>query len=233
MLFLRSLLFYIGMISSLMLWGPLIAISPIFPYPMRYRLLIKWGHFTVWWLGITCKLTYKLHGVENLPQTPSIVLSKHQSACEAIMYLKIFPMQTWLLKHELLWIPIYGLALKNLDAITIKRQNIRKSMQLVIEKGRKSLSAGRWLIIFPEGTRVPYGEKKRYGIGGALLAEKTGYPVIPVAHNAGKFWPKQSFIKQPGIVDVVIGPVIDPKGKTYQEINALAEEWIEKTMESI
>ncbi len=233
MLFLRSLLFYIGMILALLVWAPLIVIAPLFSYPKRYRLLVKWGYFTIWWLEKTCRLTYKLHGVENLPQTPSIVLSKHQSACEAIMYLKIFPMQTWLLKHELIWIPIYGLALKNLEAITIKRQNIRKSMQQIVEKGQQSLQAGRWVIIFPEGTRVLPGKTKRYGIGGALLAEKSGYPVVPVAHNAGKFWPKQSFIKQPGIVDIVIGPVIETKGKTYQEINTLTEEWIEKTMKEL
>ncbi len=233
MLFLRSLLFYIGMILGLIIWAPVIIIAPIFPYPKRYNLLIKWGHFTVWWLGKTCNLTYKIHGMENLPKTPSIILSKHQSACETIMYLKIFPMQTWILKQELLWIPIYGLALKNLGAITIKRQNIRKSMQQVIIKGKHSLESGRLVVIFPEGTRVAYGQKKKYGIGGALLAEKTGYPVVPIAHNAGKFWPKKKFIKQPGIVDIVIGPIIESKNKTYREINSLTEEWIEKTMERL
>lgn len=233
MLFLRSLLFYIGMISALLVWAPLILISPIFPYPIRYKLLIKWGYFTIWWLEKTCRLNYKVHGIENLPKTTSIVLSKHQSACETIMFLKVFPPQTWLLKRELIWIPIYGLALKNLEAIIIRRQNIRKSMQQLIDKGRKNLQAGRWIIIFPEGTRVPPGQKKRYGIGGALLAEKTSYPVVPVAHNAGRFWPKQSFIKQPGTIDIVIGPTIETKGKTYREINALAEKWIEKTMENL
>jgi len=114
-----------------------------------------------------------------------------------------------------------------LQPIAIDRKNLRQSLQKIIEQGKQRLAEGNWVVIFPEGTRVNPGEKKRYGVGGAMLAAQSGYPVVPVAVNSGKFWPPKSFVKRPGTIKVVIGPVIDSNGKSYKEINELTENWIE------
>lgn len=231
MLFLRSLWFYCGMVMAVLVWT--IIFTPFLlplSYQKRYRIISGWAYFTSWWLEKTCRLTYQVEGAENIPTTAAIILSKHQSAWETIVFQKIFPPQVWVLKQELFWIPFFGWALKSLNPIAIRRKNIRQSMQEIIEQGKDRLAKGIWVVIFPEGTRVAVGEKKRYGVGGAMLAEKSGYPVVPVAHNAGKFWPRSGFIKYPGTIKVVIGPVIDPQGKDYKEINRLTEEWIEGTM---
>jgi 1-acyl-sn-glycerol-3-phosphate acyltransferase len=233
MLFLRSLLFYIGIVLMLFVFAPIALLILPLPHRQRYRIMTNWGRFTIWWLKKTCRLTYQIEGLENLPNIPAIILSKHQSAWETIVYQQIFPVHVWLLKRELLYIPLFGWALASLKPISIDRKNFRQSIPKIIEQGKQRLADGLWLVIFPEGTRVAPGEKKRYGIGGALLAEKTGYPVLPVAHNSGQFWPPNSFIKYPGTIQLIIGPVIDTRDKTYQEINSLVENWIEKTVQDI
>ncbi|OAD22671.1 Phospholipid/glycerol acyltransferase [Candidatus Thiomargarita nelsonii] len=188
----------------------------------------QWGRFANWWLEKTCQLNYQVQGLENLPATPAIVLSKHQSAWETIVFQVILPRQVWLVKRELLRIPFFGWSLAGLQPIAIDRKNLRQSLQKIIEQGKQRLAEGNWVVIFPEGTRVNPGEKKRYGVGGAMLAAQSGYPVVPVAVNSGKFWPPKSFVKRPGTIKVVIGPVIDSNGKSYKEINELTENWIEE-----
>jgi 1-acyl-sn-glycerol-3-phosphate acyltransferase len=192
--------------------------------------MTRWGRFAIWWLEKTCQLSYQVQGLENIPSGAAIVLSKHQSAWETIAFQKIFPVQVWLLKRELLWFPIFGWGLATMQPIAINRKSLRKSMQQITEQGKQRLAQGLWVVIFPEGTRVAPGEKKRYGVGGAMLAAESGYPVVPVALNSGEFWPPKGIIKRSGTIKVVIGPVIESTGKTYKEINALAEKWIEETM---
>jgi 1-acyl-sn-glycerol-3-phosphate acyltransferase len=230
MLILRSLLFYIGLILSLFIFAPLSLLIFPLPYRQRYLMMTGWGRFVIWWLEKTCQITYEVKGLENIPSEAAIVLSKHQSAWETMIFQQIFPPQIWLLKRELLWLPLFGWALATLQPIAIDRKNLRDSLQQIVKQGKKRLAQGLWIIIFPEGTRVKVGEKKRYGIGGARLAEQSGYPVVPVAHNSGEFWISKSIIKKPGKIKMVIGPTLDTKGKTYQEINTLVENWIEDTM---
>jgi 1-acyl-sn-glycerol-3-phosphate acyltransferase len=227
---LGSLLFLIGQILVTFIFAPLALL--IFPLPLRlrYKIMTGWGRFVVWWLEKTCNITYEVEGLENIPSGAAIILSKHQSAFETIVYQKIFPIQIWLLKRELLFLPLFGWALASLEPIAINRKNRRQAMQDLIEQGIDRLSRGLWVIIYPEGTRVAPEKRERYRVGGALLAEKSGYPVVPVAINSGRFWARNSFIKKPGTIKIVIGPVIDPKGKDYKEINQLVEEWIEGQM---
>ncbi len=230
MLFLRSVLFYIGLILALFVFTPLALLMLPLPFRQRYLIMTGWARFVIWWLEKTCQVTYQVQGLENIPSQAAIVLSKHQSTWETLLFQKIFPPQIWLLKRELLWLPLFGWALATLQPIVIDRKNLRESLKQILEQGKQRLAQGLWIIIFPEGTRLAYGDKKRYGIGGARLAEQSGYPVVPVAHNSGKFWSSKRFIKKPGTIQVIIGPVIDSQGKTYQEINTLVENWIEETM---
>lgn len=232
-LFLRSLLFYLGMIGGLFLLLPFMPLVWPFSYPVRYWVITRWGQFVLWWLALTCGLRYRVSGREHIPAGPAIILSKHQSAWETLALQRVFPPQTWVLKRSLFYIPIFGWGLYLLKAIGIDRSAGRKALQQVVEQGIQRLKAGIWVVIFPEGTRTAPGVRGKYNIGGAMLAKKSGYPVVPVAHNAGEFWRRNSLLKYPGIIEVVVGPVIDPQGKDTGEINQLVESWIEDTMTRI
>jgi len=132
-----------------------------------------------------------------------------------------------------MYIPVFGWALALTDPIGINRGAGRVAIKQLITEGKKKLDAGKWMVLFPEGTRTAPGKTKKYKIGGALLAEKSGYPVIPIAHNAGEFWPRHSFIKWPGTISVVIGPAIESKGRSAEEINKEVFDWIEAAMQKI
>lgn len=229
MIRLRSLLFYLGMTAGLLVVLPLLLPLLLFPYSIRYRVLTQWGRFTLWWLAQTCNLHFQVSGQENIPKGAAIVLAKHQSAWETIAMQTIFPPQTWVLKRSLFLIPIFGWGLYLLKAIGIDRSAGRQALRQIVEQGTERLKAGTWVVIFPEGTRTAPGERRKYNVGGALLAHKSGYPVVPVAHNAGHYWPRNSLLKRPGTIQLAIGPTIDPVGKKTEEINAQAEHWIETT----
>jgi 1-acyl-sn-glycerol-3-phosphate acyltransferase len=178
-----------------------------------------------------CGLGYRIHGTENMPSDTCIVLCKHQSAWETIALRAILPPEhTWVLKRELLWAPFFGWALAPLRPIAIDRSTGRRAMNKLLDEGKYWLDRGRWIVIFPEGTRVAPGQRKRYGKGGAILASKTGYPIVPIAHNAGVFWRRRDINKYPGRIDVVIGQPLDTKGLTSAEISRRVEEWIEDTV---
>ncbi len=222
-----STLFAVGQIFSTLLFALCTLVIWFFPYRTRYAFITQWTRFNLWSLKVTCGLSHSVEGQENIPNTPCIVLSKHQSAWETLALQLYFSPQTWVLKRELMWIPFFGWGLAALEPIAINRKEARSAMEQVAAQGQARLSAGRWVVIFPEGTRVAPGDKKRFRLGGASLAARTGALIVPVSHNAGHFWPRNSFIKHPGVIRLVIGPVIDPKGLKAEEINQLAQEWIE------
>ncbi len=172
-------------------------------------------------------------GLENLPNTPSVILSKHQSAWETIAFQTIFPPQAWVLKRELLWIPFFGWGLAATRPIAIDRSQGVRALDSVVKQGIQRIEEGRWVVVFPEGTRTAPGEKGRYNPGGAMLASKAQVPVVPVAHNAGEFWPRRGFIKKPGTITVSIGPPIETKGRKAKQINAEAEAWTENEVEQL
>jgi len=233
MLFLRSLLFVLGMWSSTLIIAPLAVLTLPFPFATRYAFITQWARFNLWWLQITCSLRYQVYGRENIPSGNAIVFCKHQSAWETLALQNIFPPQVWLLKRELLWVPFFGWGLAMLEPIAIDRRAGRKAVEQLVRQGAERLADGRWVVIFPEGTRVAPGHTGRYGIGGAALAASSGYPVVPVAHNAGEFWPRRGFIKRPGTITVVVGPAIDPRGKDAETIKEEAKFWIENKSREI
>ncbi|HIJ22107.1 MAG: 1-acyl-sn-glycerol-3-phosphate acyltransferase [Gammaproteobacteria bacterium] len=234
MIYLRSTLFFIGMVVSaplITLFGLLV--SPL-PFTVRYRVISQWAFFVIWWLKVTCKLDYKVSGLEHLNSIEAgILLSKHQSAWETMAFQSIFPPQVWVLKRSLLWVPFFGWGLALLKPIAIDRGAGRKALQQVIDQGIERLQSGIWVVIFPEGTRLAPGKKKKFAAGGAMLANKSGYPAIPVAHNAGSFWARRGLLKRPGVIEVRIGAPIYPEGRSSSEINQLAEDWIDTQMAEI
>lgn len=225
----RNFLFYLGLIPVTILFAILGNLFFFLPFKARYYLITRWSHFFIFWAQITCGLRYTVTGKEHIPTKNAIIFSNHQSMWETIFLQILLPEQCWVLKKELLTIPFFGWGLALLDPIAINRKDFN-SVKALIKQGKERLQKGRWVVIFPEGTRIAPNIKHPYSRSGAALAEATGYPILPIAHNAGRYWPRGFFIKKPGIIRIVIGPAIETKGKTASEVNAEAEGWIRKTL---
>ena len=206
-----------------------------FPLPPldRYRITSGWAHLMLFLLRVICGITYRVTGMEHVPETPSIILSKHQSAWETLAFQEIFPPQVWVLKKELLLVPFFGWGLAMTSPIAIDRSSRKAALKQIVEQGKDRLGKGFSIVIFPEGTRIAPGKKGRYGIGGAWLATHTRALVVPVAHNAGEFWGRNAFLKRPGTISVHIGAAIDPAGMAPGDLNAEVEAWIEEEMEKM
>jgi 1-acyl-sn-glycerol-3-phosphate acyltransferase len=233
MTLLRSCLFA----AALVLVTPPYALVALasFPLPrmLRYRIISSWSRLVIYFtraiLGIECRI----EGRENLPARPSIILAKHQSAWETLAFQQIFPPQVHVLKRELLWIPFFGWGLALMSPIAIDRSRGVAALRSIARRGRERLEQGFWVVVFPEGTRVAPGERRSYQLGGAWLAAASGAPIVPVAHNAGRVWPRNSFIKRPGTVTVRIGPAIEAANRDPKMLNALAETWIEEQQKAL
>lgn len=229
MITLRSIIYFIAMVLTTAFFGILIiTIGLLLPLGARDRLSQVWGELNLWLMRVICRLKYRIHGEENLPKQAVIVMSKHQSSWETIA-LKglLMKNQSWVLKHELKKIPIFGWALASVPTIAIDRNAGRKAVKQVVGQGTALLNSGRLIVIFPEGTRTAPGQKKKYGIGGGMLAEKSGFPIVPIAHNAGVFWSRRAMKKYPGTIDMVVGKPIESAGKNAAEITREVEQWIE------
>lgn len=230
LIFLRSLIFTLGQWLFTLFFGMFAVLTFPFPPVTRYRIISVWARSMLWWLRVTCNVRYRVIGREHIPQMPSIVLSKHQSAWETLAFQEIFPPQVWVLKRELLWVPFFGWGLAMTSPIAINRSAGREALKQMVEQGKDRMKKGFWVVIFPEGTRMPPGRKGKYHIGGAWLATHTGTTVVPVAHNAGEYWPKNAFIKRPGTITVSIGQPIESAGLKPDELNQRVEQWIEQEM---
>ena len=232
-LLLRSLLFSLGMIGATGVVALALAFNFAQPFSRRYQISRYWSQFNLWWLRVVCQVDYRVSGAEHIPHRPVIVMAKHQSTWETMFLHQYLPPVAWVIKRELLWLPFFGWGLALLRPIAINRQAGVSAVKQVIRQGVEHLRQGQWVLIFPEGTRVAPGVRKRYGMGGAVLAAHSGYPILPVALNAGEFWRRGGFLKRPGTIQVVFGPLIDSKGRSAQELNQQVEHWIETTMTEI
>lgn len=236
MIFLRSLLYFVAMVISVILFGLLIAIVGHFVRgDFSDVVATNWGRFNLWMQRVICGLRHEITGLENLPANdPVIIMSKHQSTWETISLRGIFrPQQSWVLKKELMQLPIFGWALGCVKSIPIDRSAGRRAIIEVVKQGIERLDEGRYVIIFPEGTRTAPGQRRKYGLGGGVLAERSGVPIIPVAHNAGVFWGRRGVKKYPGTIQVMIGPAISTSGKKASQIMREVEDWIETRQEEL
>lgn len=229
----RALAFY-------SVYGPLGAIFAIlaivlWPLPFRWRnhIVLNWNRISVWWLRLTCGVRYEIIGAENIPDGPYVVLAKHQSPWETLFLQYYFAPLSTILKQELLRIPFFGWGLATLRPIAIDRSNPREALKQVKTLGLQRLNEGNNILVFPEGTRVPAGHTGKYARSGADVACSAGVPVVPVAHNAGFYWPAHQLVKYPGKVTVSIGKPIDTQGKNSREITQQVENWIETEVAGI
>ena len=207
--------------------------APLTPRAHAWRVARSWAGTVIAMLRILCGLKHRVEGTDNLPDQPAVVLMKHSSAWETIAQLILFPKQVWVMKRQLLWVPFFGWALAVFSPIAIDRGGGRQAVEQVLRQGQERLAEGSWVMIFPEGTRVAPGERRRYGLSGALLAAVAELPVIPVTHNAGDFWPRRGLLKRPGTIRMVIGPPIEATGRSPRDVNRDVESWIEATLEEI
>jgi len=224
---LGSLAFSVFLVASVPVYSCLLFVTLPLPGNDPYRWAVAWARAIMRALHRFCGLDYDVAGREHLPSGSAIVLAKHSSTWETIAQILIFPRQSWVLKRELLSIPVFGQALRKLKPIPIDRKGGANAVQQVLTQGESRLAEGLSVIIFPEGTRMPVGQTRRYGLSGALLASKVGKPIVPVAHNAGFFWPRHGLLKRAGTVRVVIGPPIPTAGREPREINEEVQRWIE------
>ncbi|MGD8804129.1 MAG: lysophospholipid acyltransferase family protein [Gammaproteobacteria bacterium] len=232
-MYIRSSIYWLLMVLSGAIIGFLTVFTFPFPVDKRYRFARSWAVLNLWLLRHICKLTYEVDGMDNITRQGVVVLCKHQSTWDTMILQVILPPVRWVLKRELLRVPFFGWGLAMMKPIAIDRAAGRKAVAQLIEQGRPMLDDGYWVIVFPEGTRTHPGEKKRYKQGGSILAVETGHPVVPIAHNAGEFWPRHSFLKWPGTISLRIGAAIDTRGKSPEQVTELAHDWIEGQMEEI
>jgi 1-acyl-sn-glycerol-3-phosphate acyltransferase len=201
----------------------------IWPFPayLRHRIGVLWPYTLLWALCHIIGLHYRVQYEGKVPHMPAIICAKHQSGWETIALQSIFPLQVYVTKKELLFMPFFGWGLALMNAIGIKRSNPMDAFRQMLHKGKKRIQQGFWIVIFPEGTRIQPGKQGEYKVGAVLLAKQLKVPIVPVAHNAGEFWPKKSFLKYPGEVTVVVGEAIMPENKKTNLVLAQLEKWIE------
>jgi 1-acyl-sn-glycerol-3-phosphate acyltransferase len=230
---LRSVLFLIGALVITPVYGVCVPLSRIFGRRAPFATARSYTAVMVRWAEVSCGIRHEVHGWENVPKGPAIIMSKHQSAWETLFIESRFPDQCWIVKRELLWLPFVGWGLMAIRCIAINRSSGNTAREQIVQQGAERLKEGIWVTIFPEGTRVAPGKRGRYGIGGALLATRAGAPILPIAHNAGEFWPRYAFRKKAGVVKVVIGPPIETAGRDALSVHNQVEAWIEEQMRAI
>jgi 1-acyl-sn-glycerol-3-phosphate acyltransferase len=198
-----------------------------------YRVAQAWVASVLWLLRHLCRLDHRVTGLEHLPAGPAVVLVKHSSTWETLAQVLLLPRQTWVIKRELVWAPVLGWVLPLFKPIAIDRQGGRAAVEQVVAQGRERLREGLWVVIFPEGTRVPAGQTRRFGLSGTLLAIESGRPLIPIAHDAGYYWPRRGWLKRPGTIDVVIGPALDTSSRDARAVADQAQAWIEAALTAL
>jgi 1-acyl-sn-glycerol-3-phosphate acyltransferase len=234
MQWLRSLVFTTLLFANSLLFGAIVILARPFGLDAAHACARGWARSNLWMLRVLCGLDYVVEGLENIPREGAhISYWKHTSAWETMAQMLIFPPQSWVLKREIFWIPLVGWATACMRPIAINRSAGHRAVNQVVEQGARHLAAGLWILLFPEGTRVMPGQTRKYGLSGALLASQTGAKLVPVAHNAGDFWPRRGLLKKKGTIRVVIGPPVESLGRDARELNRQAQAWTEAMMAEI
>lgn len=229
----RSVLFLPGGVLITSVFGIFVPLGGLINFRLGAWFASTYATVMLAWVELALGITCEVSGWENVPDFPVVVMAKHQSAWETLFMESRFPPQCWIVKRELLWLPFVGWSLIAIRCIAIDRSSGMSAREQIVEQGARRLKEGMWVSIFPEGTRTPPGKVGRYGIGGALLATRTGTPILPIAHNAGEYWARYSFRKTPGVVKVVIGPPIQTQGRDVVSVNNEVQQWIEGQMRII
>ena len=224
-------LFYFLLATTSFIWCTIsVFVAPFLPFRQRYRFVNQaWCTVAVWLAKVVVGINYEVKGMENIPDKPCVILSRHQSTWETFFLSALFEPLSQVLKRELLYVPFFGWAMAMLKPIAIDRSNPKAALKQLAKQGHERLEQGCWVLVFPEGTRIPSGQIGKFSRGGASLAVNANLPVLPIAHDAGKYWPKQGWDKNPGTVQVVIGPLMHAEGtgpRAIAELNDRAFAWV-------
>ena len=231
---LRSFVLIVVGLSGALVTSTLLILMFWTPASWRRFVLVSFCRFALWAGDLICGMKVVVEGQENIPDTPSVIMLKHSSILETYGHVPMFPSNAWVVKRELLWVPVVGWAIGLvLNPIAIDRGKGRSAVKQVIEQGKQRLADGVWVSIFPEGTRVPPGETRKYGISGAALAQEAGVSIVPVAHNAGDCWRPRGFSMRPGLVRFCIGPPIDASTQPPKETTLMVQQWIDGKVDEI
>ncbi len=234
MVIIRSLFFHLFIsFFTILLWLLIFLSNPFLSFERSSKLILIWPNVYLNMIRMICGVNYKMMGEENIPKNNALILSNHQSDYETILLQAMFQPQATVLKKELLKIPFFGWSLKLLNPIAIDRSEKSAALKQIILEGSKRLKEGFWVVMYPEGTRKSPEERAKFSKGGAMLAVKSGFPVLPVAHNAGVYCPGKHFIKRPGTITFVIGKPIETTGRRTQDVNQEVEQWIHGQMDSM
>lgn len=234
LLWLRSLLFLAFGFATVVIYALLILLIFWAPRSWLRAVVVNYCNLALWAGDFFCGMKVVVEGRENIPDTASVIMIKHTTALETYGHVPIFPPTSWVVKRELIWAPVFGWVIGLLlNPIAIKRSAGRSAVKQVIAQGKERLASGIWVTIFPEGTRVPPGETRKYGVSGAALAKEANVSIVPVAHNAGDFWRRLEFTKRPGTVRFCVGPPISAQGRPPKETNLIVQDWIESKMREI
>lgn len=225
---LRTILFKLAFVVCTLLWAILIMLMIVLPFRVRHRLATGWGDTVVWLARIICGIRWEVHGMEHLPKQASVMVLNHQSTWETVFTPLLLRDQVWVLKKELIHIPFFGWAMGSLRPIAINRNKRKAAMAQVIDQGRQRLSMGFWVVMYPEGTRSLPHQPRPFKTGAVKLAHELGVQIVPIAHNAGQFWPKRGWMHS-GTVQVVIGEPVLAAGKPIEALNQDIEQWVHST----
>ncbi len=233
MLILRTLIFYFFVGILTLIWCPLLYLVYPLPFAIRRDLYRVWSRGIFGLARVCCGIRLQVIGQENIPNHPVIFFSKHQSTWETLVFPHLLPRNCFVCKKSLLNIPVFGWGMRLGRHIPIDRSAGIRAFKQIIAQGKKRLAQGLSIVIFPEGTRTPIRTHQKFHKTGAALVKATGSLVIPIAHNAGHYWPNNSIIKRPGTITVVIGPAIDAQDMNAEELNNQLYEWIHRRMDRI
>jgi len=226
MVYIRSIAYTTLMILSFMVLASF-ALLPFLVHKQRWNIARAWAELNIWLCEHLCGLTYEIKGLENTPKNKCVIFVKHSSVYEIFILLKHFSPSSWVGKYELMFIPIFRGVFKKFKLIPVKRGRGATEVEKVRAMGKERLKSGNWIIIFPEGTRMHYNKSKRYGLSGSVLAKETGSMVLPISHNAGKYWKRRGLLKHPGKISFIVGAPYETKDLELDEINKIAKKWID------
>lgn len=229
---LRTVLFKVAFVLCTLLWAILIMLMLVLPFRVRHRLATGWGDTVVWLARLICGVRWEVHGIENLPQQASVMVLNHQSTWETVFTPLLLRDQVWVLKKELIHLPFFGWAMGSLRPIAINRNKRKAAMAQVIEQGRQRIAMGFWVVMYPEGTRSLPHHPQPFKTGAVKLADELGVHIVPIAHNAGQFWPKHGKMHS-GTVQVVIGEAVLAGAQPVEALNEQIEAWVHSTVATL